>query len=96
MKFYFSFFLKKYPICHVMHIKRFLTLSIFFCAQVRHLDTSEKSELHKLQQLKDEQGVPLCVLPFFSIVLFLSFSPVLSGFESLELVFHIARCRAFG
>ncbi|KAG2645481.1 hypothetical protein PVAP13_2KG426600 [Panicum virgatum] len=24
--------------------------------QVRHLDTSEKSELHKLQQLKDEQG----------------------------------------
>ena len=35
--------------------------------QVRHLDTSEKSELHKLQQLKDEQGnpcltivIPLC------------------------------------
>ncbi|KAF2596070.1 hypothetical protein F2Q68_00010989 [Brassica cretica] len=26
------------------------------CLQVRHLDTSEKSELHKLQQLKDEQG----------------------------------------
>nr|CAB3454372.1 unnamed protein product [Digitaria exilis] len=24
--------------------------------QVKHLDTSEKSELHKLQQLKDEQG----------------------------------------
>uniref|UniRef100_A0A7N0UV73 Regulator of nonsense transcripts 1-like protein n=1 Tax=Kalanchoe fedtschenkoi TaxID=63787 RepID=A0A7N0UV73_KALFE len=24
--------------------------------QVRHLDTSDKSELHKLQQLKDEQG----------------------------------------
>ncbi|GLU05472.1 hypothetical protein SLE2022_225730 [Rubroshorea leprosula] len=24
--------------------------------QVRHLDTSEKSELHKLEQLKDEQG----------------------------------------
>jgi len=24
--------------------------------QVRHLDTSEKSELHKLQQLKDEEG----------------------------------------
>lgn len=24
--------------------------------QVRHLDTSEKSELHKLQLLKDEQG----------------------------------------
>uniref|UniRef100_A0A9I9D6N5 Regulator of nonsense transcripts 1-like protein n=1 Tax=Cucumis melo TaxID=3656 RepID=A0A9I9D6N5_CUCME len=24
--------------------------------QVRHLDTSERSELHKLQQLKDEQG----------------------------------------
>ncbi|KAI5013645.1 hypothetical protein ZWY2020_037158 [Hordeum vulgare] len=24
--------------------------------QVRHLDTSEKSEMHKLQQLKDEQG----------------------------------------
>ncbi|KAG0473062.1 hypothetical protein HPP92_014919 [Vanilla planifolia] len=31
--------------------------------QVRHLDTSEKSELHKLQQLKDEQeiqGVGIC------------------------------------
>lgn len=27
--------------------------------QVRHLDTSDKSELHKLQQLKDEQG--LCI-----------------------------------
>lgn len=25
--------------------------------QVRHLDTSEKSEFHKLQQLKDEQGL---------------------------------------
>lgn len=25
--------------------------------QVRHLDNSEKSEMHKLQQLKDEQGV---------------------------------------
>lgn len=32
------------------------------CSQVRHLDTSEKSELHKLQQLKDEQGVLLCLL----------------------------------
>lgn len=31
----------------------------FPSAQVRHLDTSEKSELHKLQQLKDEQGVLL-------------------------------------
>lgn len=34
--------------------------------QVRHLDTSEKSELHKLQQLKDEQGqhIYLCFLAF--------------------------------
>jgi hypothetical protein len=32
----------------MMHVNGFL--------QVRHLDTSDKSELHKLQQLKDEQG----------------------------------------
>jgi hypothetical protein len=34
--------------------------------QVRHLDTSDKSELHKLQQLKDEQGhisVLFCCAP---------------------------------
>lgn len=30
--------------------------------QVKHLDTSEKSELHKLQLLKDEQGL---VVPIF-------------------------------
>lgn len=30
----------------------FLTLHY----QVRHLDVPDKSELHKLQQLKDEQG----------------------------------------
>lgn len=30
--------------------------------QVRHLDTSEKSELHKLQQLKDEQGNPFLTI----------------------------------
>jgi hypothetical protein len=29
---------------------------MYFFNQVRHLDTSDKSELHKLQQLKDEQG----------------------------------------
>ena len=33
-----------------------LFLACFTFLQVRHLDTSEKSELHKLQQLKDEQG----------------------------------------
>lgn len=37
-------------------ITRFLYLNIVLL-QVRHLDTSEKSELHKLQQLKDEQGL---------------------------------------
>ncbi|KAF3971628.1 hypothetical protein CMV_004782 [Castanea mollissima] len=33
-----------------------LLIACFTFLQVRHLDTSEKSELHKLQQLKDEQG----------------------------------------
>jgi hypothetical protein len=27
--------------------------------QVKHLDTSEKSELYKLRQLKDEQGMEI-------------------------------------
>ncbi|CAA2982772.1 regulator of nonsense transcripts 1 homolog [Olea europaea subsp. europaea] len=39
--------------------------------QVRHLDTSEKSELHKLQQLKDEQGG----IFFFLFCFFLFLSP---------------------
>lgn len=44
-----------------LHIwNAFFNLVISF-SQVRHLDTSEKSELYKLQQLKDEQGV-LCIL----------------------------------
>jgi hypothetical protein len=37
-----------YISARMMHVNGFL--------QVRHLDTSDKSELHKLQQLKDEQG----------------------------------------
>lgn len=54
---------KKYLVIYHERLElAFMTLFVFSSySQVRHLDTSEKSELHKLQQLKDEQGVLLCV-----------------------------------
>ena len=40
----------------MLYIFQILNLIIEYVSQVRHLDTSDKSELHKLQLLKDELG----------------------------------------
>lgn len=48
-----------------------LILSSIVILQVRHLDTTDKSELHKLQLLKDEQGKELSSLHFV-VVFFLT------------------------
>ena len=48
-----------------------LFLAYFTFLQVRHLDTSEKSELHKLQQLEDEQGQAYSHYYFFPLFKFL-------------------------
>ncbi|XP_070011385.1 uncharacterized protein [Nicotiana sylvestris] len=46
--------------CEDMTHATFVSTVVWLCAKsreaVRHIDTCEKSELHKLQQLKDEQG----------------------------------------
>jgi hypothetical protein len=40
----------------VLYLFEILNLIIESISQVRHLDTTDKSELHKLQLLKDELG----------------------------------------
>jgi hypothetical protein len=64
---------------------------MYFFNQVRHLDTSDKSELHKLQQLKDEQGlipVLFCCVATVQFFLGMQCTSILSV---LKLIFYFCR-----